>query len=115
MKRFEHHAVAATQGSELLFSAFEDNGPMWSGQGPRLCTHPVRFSGRFVEPPLVHIGIGMADIDTSHNHRVDIRAVNVTTEGFDIEFRTWADSKVARIRAEWLAIGPVLYSDHWDT
>jgi len=29
-------------------------------------------------------------------------------------FRTWGDSKVARIRADWMAVGEVADDDAWD-
>ena len=45
---------------------------------------------------------------------VDISAENVTATGFEIVFRTWADTRVARIRADWIAIGPAKDEDDWD-
>jgi hypothetical protein len=38
----------------------------------------------------------------------------VTTEGFEIVFRTWGDTRIARIRADWMAIGAVRDEDEWD-
>lgn len=114
MKRFDHQAVAVASGSEFLFSAHEDGGEMWTGHGPRMISHHVTFAHAFAEAPVVHTSIGMWDIDGSHNQRADIRAVNVTPRGFDIEFRTWGDTRIARIRAEWMAIGPVPHIDQWD-
>lgn len=107
MQRITHHAVGVCQGSRLLFSACEDHGVMWSGEGQRVERQAVTFPEPFRDPPSIHVSIGMWDIGNSANQRADIRAEQVTASGFDIVFRTWGDTKVARIRAEWMAIGPV--------
>ena len=84
---------------------------MWTGDGPRVASHTVRFAERFIDPPAVHVSINMWDIGTGHNARADITAEDVTIEGFRIVFRTWGDTKVARVRAEWMAIGAVRHGD----
>lgn len=114
MQRFSHSAVGVTRGASILFSAFEDDGPMWSDDGPRVARKSVRFSEPFLVPPVVHVSIAMWDIDGSSNQRADISADKVTEEGFEIVFRTWGDTHVARIRAEWLAIGAVRHEDDFN-
>lgn len=114
MQRVSHSAVGIDQGSEILFSAFEDNGPMWSGEGPRAVRYPVRFSSSFLAPPVVHVTVGMWDVEGNSNQRADIFADNVSHDGFEIVFKTWGDTRVARIRAEWLAIGAVRHEDDFD-
>ncbi|MCZ0961801.1 H-type lectin domain-containing protein [Paracoccus benzoatiresistens] len=111
MRRLSHHAVGVCQGSQLLFSAFEDQGVMWTGEGPRIMRQSVTFPEPFAAPPAVHVTIGMWDIEGRANQRADICAEQVTATGFEIVFRTWGDTKVARIRAEWLAIGAVRHDD----
>lgn len=111
MKRFSQSMVGVTRGAVMLFSAFEDGGPMWTGTGPRSERVRVRFDERFMEPPVVHVSVGMWDMAGGHNQRGDISADRITEEGFEIVFRTWDDTRVARLRAEWLAIGPVRYED----
>ena len=114
MRKFENAAVGADQGEEVLFSDFEDDGVMWTGQGPRLTRHRVTFSEPFLERPVVHVSLSMWDIASDANSRADIAADRIDTDGFDIVFRTWGDSRVARVRAGWLAIGPVRSEDLWD-
>ncbi|WP_313352608.1 H-type lectin domain-containing protein [Paracoccus sp. (in: a-proteobacteria)] len=114
LRSFGHFAVGVTQGSVEMFSAFESDGPMWTGQGPRIEVQAVRFEKSFAEPPAVHVSLGMWDVDRHANQRADIRAVNVTQEGFELQFRTWADTRVARVRADWIAIGPLRHEDDWD-
>jgi len=113
MKRF-NGPIGIEQGSRILFSDFAHDGAMWTGCGPREVRQQERFRDAFVEPPMVQLGISMWDIDHAMNSRVDISAENVTAEGFEIVFRTWADTRIARIRADWMAIGKARDEDAWD-
>jgi hypothetical protein len=113
MKRFAGR-IAVAQGSIVLFSDFANDGVMWSGNGPREVRHAQNFAEPFAEPPAVMVGISMWDIDHKVNSRADITAENVTETGFQIVFRTWGDTRVARIRADWTAIGAVRDEDDWD-
>ncbi len=113
MKRFGG-LIGIEQGSRILFSDFVDDGAMWTGTGPREVRHQQSFKEAFVEPPLVTVGISMWDIDHQTNSRVDIAAESVTAKGFEIVFRTWANTRIARIRADWMAIGKARDEDDWD-
>ncbi|MFN3281463.1 MAG: H-type lectin domain-containing protein [Tabrizicola sp.] len=113
MKRFSG-VVGVEQGSRVLFNDFAHDGAMWTGEGPREVRLPQDFSQAFLDTPVVTIGISMWDIDCNSNSRVDILAEKVTPTGFEIVFRTWADTRIARIRADWLAIGPLRDEDDWD-
>ncbi|WP_338418321.1 H-type lectin domain-containing protein [Paracoccus tegillarcae] len=84
---------------------------MWAGEGSRLANCLVRFEEPFLEAPVVHVSMNMWDMGASQNARADISADEVSETGFRIVFRTWGDTKVARIRAEWIAIGPVRHED----
>lgn len=112
--RISHHAVGIASGSLLMFSAFDEGGPMWTGEGPRAERRPVRFDQPFLAPPRVMVGLSMWDIAGGSNQRADITAENVTREGFDLVFRVWGDTRVARVRAEWLAIGPTEHEGDWE-
>ena len=114
MRRFSHHAVGVTRGAAVLFSDFEDGGPMWTGEGPRSHRQAVLFSEPFLDAPVVHVSINMWDIDGGANQRADVSADKVRPDGFEIVFRTWGDTRVARVRVEWLAIGPVPHDQDWD-
>ncbi|MGB5558157.1 MAG: H-type lectin domain-containing protein [Paracoccaceae bacterium] len=41
-------------------------------------------------------------------------AEDVTPKGFSIVFRTWGDTRVARVRANWLSIGELRDDEDWD-
>ena len=62
----------------------------------------------------MNVGISMWDLDQKTNARADISASEVTREGFVIVFKTWADTRVARVRADWMAIGPIPDDDDWE-
>jgi hypothetical protein len=114
MKRLSHHLIGVEQGSALLFSDFADNGPMWSGDGPREKRHSVAFSETFRAAPIVQVAISMWDMDGDTNQRADLKAEGITAKGFELVFRTWGDSRVARIRADWTALGEVLSDGDWE-
>jgi hypothetical protein len=46
--------------------------------------------------------------------RGDVDVDNITPKGFEIVFRTWGNTRVARARASWMAIGTVGDEDMWD-
>jgi hypothetical protein len=114
MRRISRGQVGIARGSRVLFSDFEDGGPMWTGSGPRESRHVVKFDELFLEAPEVTVSISMWDLDQKTNARADISAEKVTAAGFQLVFRTWGDTRVARIRADWLAIGPVRDDDTWE-
>lgn len=115
MRKISSKFIGIEQGDFVLFSDYEDGGPMWTGQGPREFRRPVAFSEAFADAPNVHIALSMWDTDTKRNQRADISAEAVTAEGFEIVFRTWGDSRVARVRAAWMAVGPLpAGEDDWE-
>ena len=113
MKRFGS-GIGILQGSRVLFSDFADGGMMWTGTGNRESRFLVTFKDAFRDAPVVTVGISMWDMDHKTNSRADITAENITAKGFHIVFKTWGDTRVARVRADWLAIGPVSDDDDWD-
>jgi len=114
MRRIRTHRLGVDQGSQVLFSDFEHDGEMWTGEGPREFRVGVSFKdGGFTDLPMVQVGMSMWDLDQKTNQRVDIAAENITRVGFDIVFRTWGDTRVARIRADWIAMGEVADEDDW--
>ncbi len=113
MRRFSG-LIGIEQGTRILFSDFAHDGAMWTGSGPREVRQKQEFTEAFMSPPAVTVGISMWDIDHKTNGRVDISAENVSETGFEIVFRTWSDTRIARIRADWLAIGPARDEDDWD-
>lgn len=114
MKRISSGSFGIEQGSRVLFSDYADGGVMWTGQGDRESRHVITFKEPFLEAPAVMVGISMWDIDHKHTARADLVAEKITAKGFHLVFRTWGDTRVARIRADWTAIGAVKDDDDWD-
>ncbi|MDH5528409.1 MAG: H-type lectin domain-containing protein [Paracoccaceae bacterium] len=114
MRRLSSHILGIDQGSVVLFSDFQDGGAMWTGDGPRELRKLVEFSETYMSEPVVQVSMSMWDMDQKTNQRADISAEMINPEGFVIVFRTWGDTRVARVRADWLAIGEVKGQDDWD-
>jgi len=114
MKRFSSHLVGIAQGDIVLFSDFEDDGEMWTGTGPRERRHAVRFDEAFRSEPAIHTSISLWDVDTASAMRGEVTAENITLEGFEVVFRTWMDTRVARVRVAWMAIGELSHEDDWE-
>lgn len=75
-----------------------------TGQGERVDTVRVNFpDGTFKTPPTVQVSLKLIDIDHNKVIRADVYPINITTSGFDIAFRTWADTVVYNLDATWFA------------
>ena len=114
MKRMTSGTIGIEQGSRVLFSDFADGGVMWTGQGDRESRHQITFQEPFFEVPSVIVSISMWDTDHKHNARADISAEEISLAGFQLVFRTWGDTRVARVRADWIAMGGVRSDEDWD-
>lgn len=114
MRKMRGRTLGIDQGEEQLFSDFQDGGEMWVGSGPRERRKRVAFSEAFRNPPVVQVGLAMWDASKASNMRADMRADNITQDGFDLVFRTWQDSRFARVRLNWIAFGETEDEDGWD-
>ncbi|WP_319824726.1 H-type lectin domain-containing protein [Thalassovita sp.] len=106
--------LGIAQGNTDLFEEFTDGGDMWTGDGTRTRRTHVTFDQPFTAPPAVHCSLSLFDIDQSTNMRGDISVDNITESGFVIVFSTWGNTRIARARANWLAIGQAKDPDRWD-
>ena len=87
---------------------------MWTGEGPREFRRLVEFDEPFLSEPVVQVSLSMWDMDQKANQRADISAETITREGFVIVFRTWGDTRVARVRTDWVAFGEVRDEEDWE-
>ena len=113
MRHVAGHCLGIDQGSVVLFSDHEDGGAMWTGSGPRAVRRRIDFGDAFRDPPVVHVALTMWDMDRAANARCDLAAEAVETAGFTVVFRTWGDSRIARVRVDWMALGAVWAADDW--
>ena len=114
MKRLFSPVVGIDQGEVVLFSDFAHDGEMWAGEGPRSVRQEVFFSEAFRDAPVVQAHLSMWDIAGSRNARIDLSVVEVERESFTILLKTWEDTKIARVRAGWIAIGALFDDEGWD-
>ena len=113
MDHLSNHLIGIDSGEVALFSDFDSDGPMWNDTGARSIKHRITFSESFRKPPVVQVSIAMWDINSAENNRGELIAQEVTSDGFILTFKTWRDTKIARMRATWMAIGQLGYSDDW--
>ena len=114
VRHFAGSLVGVDRGSVMLFSDFENGGPMWTGHGPREVRHLITFKSAFKGIPVVQANISMWDMDRRTNMRGDLSVEEITATGCTIVFKTWDDTRIARLRADWLAIGEIPAEDDWD-
>ncbi len=114
MKKLNTHTVGVDNGDVVLFTDFQDGGEMWTGRGQRERRRRIKFSEEYKSPPTVQLSLSLWDVDATTTMRVDLEAETVTTTGFDMVFRTWGDTHVARVRIAWLAIGEMSDPEDWD-
>lgn len=82
----------------MLFFDHKDGGALWTGNGAREVRRVVGFEERFPSDPVVQVGLSMWGMAQKTNQRADTTAGMVNGEGFVIVFRTWGDTRVARVR-----------------
>ena len=114
MKKLSTHTVGVDSGDVVLFSDYEDGGDMWTGRGQRERRRRIKFSEKYNSEPTVQLSLSLWDVDASTTMRADLQAEAVTKSGFDMVFRTWGDTRVARVRIAWTAIGEMSELDDWD-
>ncbi len=114
MRKLVSSTIGIDQGNEELFSEFASGGAMWTGSGARERRLWVKFAEPFLSPPSVHVSLSLWDMDSAANVRADLAAEKIGLEGFDLVFRTWSDTRVARVRMSWMAIGELRNQDDWE-
>ena len=75
------------------------------GKGDRYVVRHVQFKKRFAVPPQVTTAITTLDIQHDRNTRLTVYPQNINQYGFDLVFKTWADTIVYEARAAWTAVG----------
>jgi hypothetical protein len=91
---------------------FDDSQPGWAlldgapnADGIRTFAGRVTFERAFDAPPVVQIGITGFDIDNGDNARLNVGITGVDGTGFDVELRTWWNSRLWSVDLNWIAIG----------
>ncbi|HGG65870.1 MAG TPA: hypothetical protein ENK34_15000 [Rhodobacteraceae bacterium] len=113
MRKLRSRLLGVENGSVMLFSDYQHDGVMWTGEGPREFRKIIEFDEPFSAVPVVQVALSLWDFDKGTNQRADIFAELVNPEGFALVFRTWGDTRIARARADWIAFGEVKDEDDW--
>lgn len=114
MRKLRSHTIGIDSDDIILFSDYEDGGEMWTGRGQRERRRRIRFSEKFKSTPTVQLSPSLWDLDATTIMRADFTVEAVTKSGFDMVFRTWGDTRIARMRVAWMAIGELSELDDWD-
>ncbi|OIQ42166.1 MAG: hypothetical protein BM560_06915 [Roseobacter sp. MedPE-SWde] len=114
MQRLRNPRIGIDQGDLVLFSEFDSGGSMWTGEGARERRKTVAFKEAYRRPPAVQVSISLWDMDTNAPIRAELVAEKITTTDFEVVFRTWGDSRIARLRTAWIAMGELPFDDDWD-
>jgi hypothetical protein len=90
---------------------FDDSLPGWGlldrtdDGGTRTFAGRITFERSFDSPPVVQIGVTGFDIDNGDNARLNVAITAVDGTGFDVELRTWWNSRLWSVDLSWIAIG----------
>lgn len=82
----------------------EEQGFMGTESGVRDSRVYIKFNIKFEKIPHVHVGLSYLDTGNEANTRIKVYAENISKEGFELVFGTWADSIVWGAEANWMAI-----------
>lgn len=113
MLRLQNSLIGVAQGDVVQFNHFETGGPMWTGSGEREVRKDIRFDEPFRTPPVVQVFLTMWDMDNGAFGRADVTSEGVNREGFVAVFSTWGDTRIARARVGWIAMGELVHEDDW--
>jgi hypothetical protein len=72
--------------------------------GDREISEHVTFDPPFTRPPKVIVGLQKIDVGDTIS-RIAVSAQNIQSDGFDVCFKTWLDSKLYDAIASWIAVG----------
>jgi hypothetical protein len=90
------------------YNGYVENNPDWRlhiGVGERAYTTAVQFDSPFRVPPKVSVALSGQDVDATKNNRIQVMARDITVDGFNLVYYTWADSIEYSIWTTWTAIG----------
>jgi hypothetical protein len=59
MRKMENNVIGIDQGDVVLFSDFEHDGEMWTGDGSRNTRMTVAFSEKYIDRPVVYVSVSM--------------------------------------------------------
>jgi hypothetical protein len=76
-----------------------------AGSGERTITIEITFEKPFDGKPTVAVSVNTIEADKDSNLRYSAKPVFISRDGFVVQIRTWADSKIHAIGGSWVAHG----------
>lgn len=94
----------------LVGQVFGDTGTagwnLHTGNGDRFFDRAIVFQTPLIGTPIIQANLAAIDSDATPNLRVELLVTNVTSTGFTLRIHAWADTRLFRVRANWLAVSP---------
>jgi hypothetical protein len=91
-----------------VYNGYNIDTAKWNlndGTGERKFIAHVSFKDPYTVPPDVIVSLTGLDVANYANERLTVTPINVTPKGFDVEYKTWADTRVYSLWANWVAFG----------
>jgi hypothetical protein len=73
--------------------------------GERVFQQEVAFDKPFNVKPEVIVCVDLVDSEKTTNVRYEVRTLSVSRDGFLVQVRTWADTKLYGVGGQWMAVG----------
>ncbi len=100
-------AVAHSQEIQMgTFSLSPSNEgfSLKDGSGERVVLFEVTFPKSFEVKPDVILNLNTIDADKSENLRITMKPASISRDGFTIQVKPWAESKINLVGGTWLAV-----------
>ncbi len=75
-----------------------------NGSGDRTVSVEVAFPKPFEVKPDIVLNLNSIDVDKTANLRISMKPVSISRDGFTIQVKTWADSKINLVGGTWIAV-----------
>ena len=73
------------------------------GTGERTVKYYNKFTTPFSKAPKVMVALSLIDASKDANVRINVQAINIDSNSFDVQMVTWADSIVYGLDVDWIA------------
>ena len=91
------------QSGTYRFDATMKDYSLDKGNGDRMVQLEITFTKPFDVKPEVIVSVNTLDADKGSNARFEVKTLGISRDGFTVQVRTWADSKIHGIGGSWIA------------
>ncbi|MCF8259911.1 MAG: H-type lectin domain-containing protein [Melioribacteraceae bacterium] len=100
---FTFASAQEIQSGNFTFNSKSAGFNLNGGSGERFFTFDIKFEEEFGDIPKVIVGVTEIDADKNTNLRYKLEPISITSEGFTLKVKTWADTKIFLLGGFWLA------------